>query len=517
MTTGSAAPAKVEMRGIAKRFGETEALRGVDFSVRRGEIHGLLGENGAGKTTLMNVLSGLYRADRGEVLVDGRPVAIRSPHDALGQGIGMVHQHVELIPNFTVLENVLLGREGDRLWLRVDRHRRAVDEVARRFGLAVELDAEVRGLAAGVQQKVEILKALYRGVEVLILDEPTTMLTPQEVDVLFGTISAMTDGGVTVVFITHKIREILANCDRVTVMRAGQVVDTLARADAEETRLVELMIGQRLTALAAGSGGAAPDAPPRLEVVGLGVPAEGGEPAVRDVGFALRAGELVGLAGVAGNGQRELAEALIGLVPAATGAIRVAGLDVTHASVRDRLAAGLVWIPEDRLHDGLLPGLSVAENLVLGLHPGAFERRGLFDHAAARALADAAIREYGIVAPGAGARAIALSGGNIQKLLVARALELARRVGGRTLIAANPTRGLDVRATDFVRRRLVEFAAAGGAVLLISEDLDELLGLAHRMLVVYRGRLVADLPRRAFDAYRIGALMAGAAAEAPAR
>ncbi|HET7848318.1 MAG TPA: ABC transporter ATP-binding protein [Pseudolabrys sp.] len=510
MSVGPAHREKVSMRGVAKRFGDVTALRGVDFTVAGGEIHGLLGENGAGKTTLMNVLSGLYRADRAEIAIDGRPVVIRSPADALAHRIGMVHQHVELIASFTALENVLLGREGGRWQLHLDRHRHSVEAVARRFGLAVPLDVPVRTLAAGVQQKIEILKALYRGVEILILDEPTTMLTPQEVDVLFATIRTMTAEGLTVIFITHKIREILANCDRITVMQAGVVAATLDRAAADEAILVEMMIGQRPSGMSIGTpaGARVAGAAPLLEVRELVVEADQVARAVDRCSFALAGGELVGLAGVAGNGQRELAEALVGLLPAAEGSIAVAGSEVTRASVRERLAAGLVHIAEDRIEGGVLPGLSVTENLMLGLHRLAFRGR-LYDRRAAGDLARRVVAEYAVVAPHEDMPATSLSGGNIQKLMVARAMMLAEITGGRVVVAANPTRGLDVRATEFVRSRLVDFVQHDGAVLLVSEDLDELLQLCDRILVMYRGRIVGDLPRPEFDAYRIGALMAG--------
>jgi len=504
---GDPRPLRVDMRGVAKRFGATEALRGVDLGLRRGEIHGLLGENGAGKTTLMNVLSGLYRADTGTITIDGRAVEIRAPADALRHGIGMVHQHVELIATFTALENILLGSEGSAWRLRLDRRRADVEAIARRFGLPVALDIEVGGLAAGVQQKVEILKALHRGVGVLILDEPTTMLTPQEVDGLFATLRSLAEGGVTVVFITHKIREILANCDRVTIMRAGAVVATVSRASATEARLVELMIGARDVPSTDAPGAAAPGATPSvLETRGLTVMGLGRIRLVDGCTLAVRAGELVGAAGVAGNGQRELAEAIVGLLPA-DGAIAVGGRDVAAAGIGDRIAAGLIYIPEDRIHDGILPGLSVAENFVLGLHPYAFGRR--FDARIARELAEQAIAQYGIQARDADARAVELSGGNIQKLLVARAMALAGRAHGIALVAMNPTRGLDVRATAFVRGRLSDFARGGGGVLLISEDLDELLQLCDRIVVMYRGTLTAEVARADFDSYRIGALMAG--------
>jgi simple sugar transport system ATP-binding protein len=496
------------MRGVVKRFGQTTALAGVDFALRRGEIHGLLGENGAGKTTLMNVLSGLYRGDAGEILLDGRRVEIRAPADALRHGIGMVHQHVELVGTFTALENILLGSEGGGWWLRPERQRAAVEAIAERFGIPVDLDAVVGHLAAGVQQKVEVLKALYRRVEVLILDEPTTMLTPQEVDGLFATIRTLADGGVTVVFITHKIREILANCDRVTVMRAGRAVATVERAAATALRLVELMIGQRPVD-AAARGGRPRAGVPVLDARGLSTSDDSGIRRLERCTLTVAGGEVVGVAGVAGNGQRQLAEAIVGVIPASAGTVSIGGRDVSRAGVRERLATGLVYIPEDRIHDGILPGLSIAENLVLGLHRYAFPRPWRFDGGVARAIAGRAMAEYGILARDPDARAVELSGGNIQKLLVARAMALAGLTPSRALVAMNPTRGLDVRATEFVRSRMLGFAAGGGGVLLISEDLDELLQLCDRMLVMYRGAIVADVPRADFDAYRIGALMAG--------
>jgi len=534
---------RVQMSDIVKRFGETVALDAVDFSAARGEIHGLLGENGAGKTTLMNVLSGLYRADRGRIALHGVDVSIAAPSDALRRGIGMVHQHVELIPNFSALENVLLGREGGGLWLRPERHRRDVEAVAGRFGLAVDLDTEVRRLAVGVQQKIEILKSLYRGVDILILDEPTTMLTPQEVDTLFGTLRTMAEQGLTVVFITHKIREILANCDRITVMRGGRRVATLPRGAQDEDGLVELMIGERLqrasaVAPPAASSGEGSRAHVVLEVRDLAVRGERGQPVVSGCSFRVASREIVGVAGVAGNGQRELAEALAGGRRTAGGRILLGGRDVTSESVRRRIADGIVVIPEDRIADGLLPGLSVAENLVLGSHPFiggaprpagpqprdglqralplAFGRRVALDQGRMRALARETIGDYAIAARSEDTRAAELSGGNIQKVLVARAMTQARTVGGRLLVATNPTRGLDARATESVRSRCLAFAERDGGVLLISEDLDELSQLCHRIVVMFRGTIVADLPRERFDPYAIGRLMAGVAAASAA-
>ncbi|HXF83065.1 MAG TPA: ABC transporter ATP-binding protein [bacterium] len=498
----------VEMRGITKRFGEVQALDGADLVLHRGEIHALLGENGAGKTTLMNILSGLYRPDAGTIAVEGRPVTIAAPRDALRAGIGMVHQHFELVPPFTVLENIILGREGSP-WLRRAAARAAVQALADRYGIALDLDARVRGLAVGVQQKVEILKALYRGVRVLILDEPTTLLAPQEVDTLFGTIAEFTAQGLTVVFITHKIREALAVSARITVMRRGRAVATRLRAEADERELVRLMVGElsRTTADPApppGRGG-----PPALAVADLVVADDRGGRAVAGCTFAVHPGEIVGVAGVAGNGQKELGEAIIGLRPALSGTITLGGADVRRWPVRARLAGGLAVIPEDRLRDGILPGMSLDETLVLGPHQFMFPR-GRYDRGRALAAARAAIAEYGIAAPDARLPSAHLSGGNIQKLLAARAFLLAAHAGSRVLLAMHPTRGLDVRATEFLHGRLRAFARAGGAVLLVSEDLDELMALCDRLLVLYRGAIAGAFERPAFDPYRIGAAAAGA-------
>jgi len=519
----------VEMRGIVKRFGDVVALDGVDIDLRRGEIHGVLGENGAGKTTLMNVLSGLYRADAGAIAVEGRPAQIASPKDALRLGIGMVHQHFELVPPFTGLENIILGREGGR-WLRRRRARAAVEHLAAQYGIAVDLDARVRTLSVGVQQKVEILKALYRGVRVLILDEPTTLLTPQEVDALFATLSWFTSQGLTVVFITHKIREVLRISSRITVMRGGRVVATRLRAGITEQQLVQLMIGDALqnggrgrahsrTVLPPGPRPPTPrDArggPPVLAVRDLAVTDDQGAPAVRGCTFEVYPGEVVGVAGVAGNGQKELGEALIGVRRPSAGAIALNGVEVGRASVRRRMTRGLAVIPEDRLREGILPGMSLAETLVLGPHHFMFPR-GRYDSARAEAVCRDAIAQFQILAPSGRVPSAHLSGGNIQKALAARAFLLSSVAGSRVLLAMHPTRGLDVRATDFVHARLREFVGQGGAVLLISEDLDELISLSDRLLVLYQGTVAAAFDPPGFDPYRIGAAMTGLGAPAPA-
>ena len=501
------ASVRLRMEDVTKRFGDSLALDGVTFEVRVGELHALLGENGAGKTTLMNVLSGLYRADSGRIWLDGRRVEIASPRDAVRRRIGMVHQHFELIPALTGLENVVVGRETSRWWFRRDREAGAVEALARRFGFTVALDVPVGALPVADQQKVEILKAIVRGVDVLILDEPTTVLTPQESDHLLATVRAMADEGLAVVFISHRIREVLEHCDRVTVMRGGRVAGSLATAEATEAGLVELMIGERLARLESAGPRPAGEAS-ALRVEGLTVAGRGAVPAVRNAGFSVRRGEIVGIAGVAGNGQQELCEAIVGL-RLAVGRVELDGRDVTGVRVGERLDRGLLYIPEDRMADGILPTLSVAENLVLGLHRHVFTGPLGYDPERVVAMAAAPIAEYRIAPPSPTAIAGLLSGGNIQKILIARALALGARTGTALLLAHNPSRGLDIRTTTFVRRCLLEASRAGAGVLLVSSDLDELLQIADRILVMFHGALVADLSAEAFDPYRIGRLMAG--------
>ena len=505
----------IAMRGISKRFDRVQALVGVDFSLRRREVHALVGENGAGKTTLMNVLAGLCQPDAGKIVMDGRPVRISSPRRALELGIGMVHQHFELVPAFTALENIILGNEGRGLWLRQGQQRKLAEGLMQRYGIGVELDAPVRHLSIGVQQKVEILKVLFRGVELLILDEPTTHLTPQEVDGLFATIRRLVQGGLTVVLITHKLREILGIGDRITVMRRGRVVGTLDRAEADEDRLVELIIGRR-GGVERNAAPPPPSRPPGEPILELDrASALGGDrrPAFQDCSFQVRAGEMLGVAGVAGNGQRELAEAIVGLRPLSAGRLRLRGRDISRSSARDRLLAGVAYVPEDRLREGILPHLSLAETFALGLHESILGRRWMLDERRMRSLAREAIKEYAIAVPNEQMPTAKLSGGNIQKVLVARAMLLASRRSSGVLVAMNPTRGLDIGTTEFVHRRLLELRDRGGGVLLVSEDLDELMRFSDRILVLYRGRITASFERADFDAYRIGSMMAGTAGD----
>lgn len=497
----------VRMRGVRKRFGAVVALDGADFELAPGEIHGLLGENGAGKTTLMNVLAGLYRADAGEVEVDGRPATIREPRDAVRLGVGMVHQHFELVGHLTALENVVLGWEQG-FWLRPDRLRRAVQALMERVGLPVPLDRPVRELPVGVQQKVEILKALYRGARVLILDEPTTLLTPQEVDALFASLRSLVHSGVSVVFITHKLHEVLRACDRVTVMRQGRRVVTAARQEVDPARLVEWMVGTAPPPPAVREPARPGD--PVLELDRVRVVDGRGVAVLDGCSLVVRAGEVVGVAGVSGNGQAALSAVVAGAARPAAGTVRVAG-QPARPGVAERMRAGVLLIPEDRVREGILPRMSVAENVLLGRHRLLFPKLR-YDPEVARRLARTAIREFRIHCPGPDAPAGQLSGGNLQKLIAARVFDGARERDARLLVAHNPTRGLDVPSTEFLHGKLLEFCARGGAVLLISEDLDELLKLSDRITVLYRGRVVAEFPRERFDRYAIGRAMAGGAA-----
>lgn len=504
----------LELRGVRKAFGPVVALDGAEFQLREREIHGLLGGNGAGKTTLMNVLYGLYRPDAGEIVLRGRPVQIRSPRDALRHGVGMVHQHFLQVEPFTVTQNIVLGMAGRGGFIR--RLAEAEDRIRRlaaRFGLEVDPRATVAELPIGVRQRVEILKALYRDVRILILDEPTTNLTPQEVDSLFASLRAMVDTGISVVFITHKIREARHLCDRISVMRLGRRVLTAPREETADEILVRAMVGDdldvRRSVLFAGGAPSPRSAASQdtiLRVEGLVVRARDGVPRVRDCHLTVRGGEILGVAGVAGNGQRELVEALMGVRPAAAGRVWIAGTDVTATGVARRLDLQVAYIPEDRLADGFLPRGTVVQNLILGVHRRRPYAKGAWlDWRSAAGVARRLIDEYRIKTPGPEAPAVNLSGGNIQRLMLARAFSHPCRL----LIAHNPTRGLDVASTEFVYEKFFDLRSRGAGVLVLSEDLDELLVLADRIAVLYRGQIVGVLGREEFDRYRIGRLMGG--------
>jgi general nucleoside transport system ATP-binding protein len=500
----SAAPV-VELRGIVKRFPGLVANDGVDLELHAGEVHALLGENGAGKTTLMNVLTGLYRPDEGEIRVDGRPVAFRAPRAAIESGIGMVHQHFRLVESLTVAENVLLGWHTPRLWLGRKAGIRQVAELAERYRMQVHPEARVWQLSVGEQQRVEILKALYRGARVLILDEPSAVLTPQEADALFETVREMAARGESIVVITHKLDEVQAVADRITVLRRGRNVGVASRGELDSRALARLMIGRDVSLETAP----APAAPGEvtLRVNGASARSDRGLPALVDVSFDVHAGQLFGIAGVAGNGQRELAEVVTGLRALDAGTVEVAGHRLRGASARGAIDAGVAHIPEDRLGSGLVAGLSTTDNAILKAYRRPPVGRGpLVDRRAARALAERFLAAFDVSAVSPDAPVRLMSGGNLQRLLLAR--ETAERP--KVIVAVHPTRGLDVGGTETVRRVLREQQDAGAAILLISEDLDEVLALSDPVGVLHDGRLAGVVPRERCDVEELGLLMGGA-------
>jgi general nucleoside transport system ATP-binding protein len=500
--------AAVRMRGITKLFPGVVANEGVDFEAAVGEVHALLGENGAGKSTLSNILTGLYRPDEGEIELYGEPVHFATPRDALDAGIGMVHQHFRLVAPFTVAENVVLGDhrgEGRRFLV----HPRAIEgrvaELGRRYGLAVDPRARIWQLSVGEQQRVEILKALYREARILILDEPTAVLTPQEADALFATMRAMAEEGRTVVFISHKLHEVLAVADRITVLRGGKAMATIAGSDARPRDLASLMVGREVEGVGRHGAGAEVGEPV-LELREVWAQGDRGGAAVKGISLAVRAGEMVGVAGVAGNGQRELAEAVTGMRPRTGGEVVVAGRRLRNGDSRHAISAGIGHVPEDRLGTGVAPSLSIAVNVHLKSYRGGNVSRGpLLRHAHIRERAAELIERYRVAAPGPQTPARLLSGGNLQKVVLAREFSGAPRV----LVAASPTRGLDVGAIETVHRYLHEAAAQGVAILLISEDLDEILALADRVVVMYEGALAGEVDPGEATVEQIGLLMAG--------
>jgi simple sugar transport system ATP-binding protein len=498
-------PVVLELHGISKRFPGVLANDSIDLDLRRGEVHALLGENGAGKSTLMNVLYGLYSADEGEIRVGGEAVRFHSPRDAIAHGIGMVHQHFMLIPVMTVAENIVLGVEPSKDGVLLDyaTARERVREIAATFGFAIEPDAFVQDITVGQQQRVEILKALYRKADILILDEPTAVLTPQEATELFAILRSLTEEGLSIIFISHKLDEVLQIADRVTVLRRGKLVETLPVEGATEEGLARLMVGREVL-LEVEKGEAVPGET-LLRVDGLRVHDDRGVEKVRGVSLEVRTGEIVGIAGVDGNGQTELIDALTGLRKPDAGRIEVGGADVTHASAREHFDVGVGHIPQDRQHRGLVLDFSIAENLALHDYrrPPASRLGWLFP----RRLVERAtrlIKEFDIRGGSSTTPAGSLSGGNQQKVILAREIDRDPRL----LIAAQPTRGLDVGAIEFVHRRLVEERAQGRAVLLISLELDEILSLSDRILVMFEGEIVGEFPPTATEE-ELGLAMTG--------
>jgi len=503
-------PPVIELRGVDKWFGDVHANRDVSLVVRPGTIHGIVGENGAGKSTLMGILYGYYRPDRGEILVRGQPAAIHTPQDALAAGIGMVHQHFMLVEPFTVLENVVLGVErGFRLETGMRRARAELERLGREYHLEVDPDARVQDLGVGQRQRVEILKALYRGADLLILDEPTAVLTPQEADQLFRILKSLRGEGKTVVLITHKLREIREVTDVVTVMRQGQVVATLPTAGTTSEQLAELMVGRKVSLRVDKD----PSRPGEtvLEVTDLVVEDGLGVERVKGVSFAVRRGEIVGVAGVAGNGQSELLEALAGIRALKSGRIHWKTRDISAEGMRSPRAMrrlGLSHVPEDRQRMGLVVPFTARESAILGYHDEATYNGVICLHRAAVASSFRRQAAEYDVRPGDGALPTsAFSGGNQQKIVLARELDRNPDL----LLVGQPTRGVDIGAIEFIHRRLVALRDAGKAILLVSVELDEILALADRILVMHDGRIVGDVPQAAATERAIGLMMAGVA------
>jgi simple sugar transport system ATP-binding protein len=495
----------LEMRGISKRFPGVLANDHVDFDVRSGEVHALLGENGAGKSTLMKILYGMYHPDAGEILLNGQPVTIASPTDAIHLGIGMIHQHFMLVQTLTVAENVALGLPSSRGPMTdLDRVSKRIVELANIYGLKIDPDAYIWQLSVGQQQRVEIIKALYRGAALLILDEPTAVLTPQEVDELFVIMHQMVRDGHGLIFISHKLHEVVEISHRITVLRDGRKIGTRPTSEITKQTLANWMVGRDI--------GFAPDrgqverAECRLRLEDLSCGSDRGTPGLRGVSLEVCSGEILGIAGVSGNGQRELAESITGLRPTTNGRVMLEDVDVTGFAPGDLTDRMLSYIPEERMRDGMIKNFSVAENMVLREHhKQPFSRSGFLNLRDISSHADQLIAKFQVKTPSRDTLAKNLSGGNIQKVVLAR--EISRNP--RVIIAAQPTRGLDIGATEYVREQLLEQRRKGAAILLISEDLDEILALSDRIAVIYEGQIMDIVPREQATPEKLGLLMAG--------
>jgi simple sugar transport system ATP-binding protein len=491
----------IEIRGITKRFGAVTANQNITLSIPANTIHAIIGENGAGKSTIMKILYGFCTADEGEILVDGVPRQIRNPHDAIALEIGMVHQHFMLVPPMTVLENIVLGAEpGNAAKLDFKTAESRVRQLSQDFGFALDPHALVADLSVGQQQRVEVLKALYRGARILILDEPTAVLTPPEVEEFFKILRRMREQGKTIIIITHKLNEVLSLSDNVTVMRDGQVVGGTATKDTNAAELARMMVGRDVL-LRVEKPAANPQAPV-LEIKNLKLGS-----ALNDVSFNIRAGEIVGIAGVEGNGQTELIEVLAGLQRAASGTLTVNGTNIHKLSARQIKELGVAHIPEDRHRRGLLLDSDLADNSILGTHyrAPAASGVGLLDRPAIAAKAERLIRDFDVRPPNAMLPARALSGGNQQKLIIGREFDLQPQL----LLVSQPTRGVDIGAIEFIHRKLVQLRDAGVAILLVSAELEEVLSLADRVLVMYQGRIVGEVDPLTVKQEELGLMMTG--------
>ena len=495
----------LEMRNITKRFPGVLASDHVNFDVKSGEVHALLGENGAGKSTLMKILYGLYHPDEGEILLDGKPVTISSPTDSINLGIGMIHQHFMLVPTLTVAENVALGLPSSRGALTdLDRVSKRIIELANIYGLKIDPDAYVWQLSVGQQQRVEIIKALYRGAALLILDEPTAVLTPQEVDELFVIMRQMVKDGHALIFISHKLHEVVEICHRVTVLRNGRTIGTRPTSETTKQALANWMVGREV--------GFAPDrgestlGEVRLSLTDVKCGSDRGTPGLRGVSFDVRSGEILGIAGVSGNGQRELAESITGLRKVTSGKVYLEGQDITNLPPGEITERMLSYIPEERMRDGMIKDFSIAENMVLREHhKQPYSRYGFLNLRGIATHADELIAKFRVKTPSRETMAKNLSGGNIQKVVLAR--EISRNP--RVILAAQPTRGLDIGATEYVREQLIEQRNQGAAVMLVSEDLDEILALSDRIAVIYEGQVMDIVQRENATPEKLGLLMAG--------
>lgn len=495
----------LELRNITKTFGDVIANNDVSISVQKGTIHAIVGENGAGKSTIMRIAYGFYNAESGQIMVDGNTVDIKNPHDAIRLGIGMVHQHFMLVDTMSVAENIVLGAEtGNAFDLDLEKANREIKALSDELRLNINPNALIEDLSVGQQQRVELLKALYRNAELLILDEPTAVLSPQEVDEFFGILRRMKEQGKTIIIITHKLEEVLAISDEVTVMRDGRVVGNVKTSETDAQELARMIVGRdvllRVEKTDASPGGGV------LDVVELSVPGKHG-PAVRNVSFSVRAGEIVGIAGIEGNGQTELIEALAGLCKPSSGEIRFEGQTITRYSAREVKELGIAHIPEDRHKRGLLLAADLAENSILGVHyrPPVAEASGLMNSAAINARVNNIITNFDVRPPVATLPAKALSGGNQQKLIIGREFELDPKL----LLVSQPTRGVDIGAIEFIHRKLIALRDAGSAILLVSAELEEVTALADRLLVIREGKIVGEVDPKQTSVDAIGLMMTG--------